>query len=178
MFLAEFFGLFSLSALVTWGFLMAFFFNLFVYSLDVKRRTTLLLSSLVMVVSYSVTDYLFTWISYYNTTYFDWAIHDLITIICLIFVYKLSKTTTPSLLYLLIGLSINLMLALLMHLDIFINKNIEPWFLWDIYTFGVTFIDLVMIVALIVDKDFSGLHKLKNKIVSLFLRPKIARDCN
>ena len=57
MFLAEFFGYFSLSALVTWAFLMAFFFNLFVYSLGVKRETTLLFSSFIMMASYTATDY-------------------------------------------------------------------------------------------------------------------------
>ncbi|MDN3381858.1 hypothetical protein QL995_04070 [Pseudoalteromonas sp. APC 3358] len=168
MFLTDFFGLFSLSALVTWGFLMAFFFNIFVFFLGIKKRTTLLFSSFIMVVSYSATDYFYTWLSYYNTTYLDWAIHDIATIFFLAVIYKIKKITSASFLYLLVGLSINMTLALLMYWDIFINRNIEPWFFWDIYTFGVTAIDLTMIVALIVDRDFLGLHKLKNKTFSYF----------
>ena len=168
MFLADFFGYFSLSALVMWAFLMAFLFNIFVFSLGIKRDTTLLLSSLIMMISYTATDYLFTWISYYNTTYLDWAIHDLATLFFLTIIYKIKKTTSASYLYLLIGLSINMALALLMYWDVFINRNVEPWVFWDIYTFGVTTIDLIMIVSLIVDRDFLGLHKLKNKILRYF----------
>ncbi|PCC12179.1 hypothetical protein [Pseudoalteromonas sp. JB197] len=173
MFLAEFFGFFSLSALVMWGFLMAFLFNIFVFTLDVKRKSTLMLSSFILMLSYSATDYFFTWISYYNTTYFDWAVHDLITILCLGLSYKVIKVTTPSFLYLTLGLSINMLLALLMHVDVFINNNTKPWFFWDAYTFGVTINDFIMIVALIVDRDFLGLHKLKSKVLSLFKKPKL-----
>ncbi|MBH0058781.1 hypothetical protein I6F65_17700 [Pseudoalteromonas sp. SWXJZ94C] len=168
MFLFELFGLFSLSALVMWAFLMAFFFNIFVYSLGVKRNTTLLISSLIMMVSYSATDYLYTWISYYNTTYFDWAIHDAITIASLIIAYSVVKRSSTSLLYLVTGLSINMILVLLMHLDVYIYGNQEPWILWDIYLYSVNVIDLTMVVALIVDRDFLGLHKLKNKTLSYF----------
>mgnify|MGYP005998723375 CR=1 FL=1 len=168
MFLFELFGLFSLSALVMWAFLMAFFFNIFVYSLGVKRNTTLLISSLIMMVSYSATDYLYTWISYYNTTYFDWAIHDAITIASLIIAYSVVKRSSTSLLYLVTGLSINMILVLFMHLDVYIYGNQEPWILWDIYLYSVNVIDLTMVVALIVDRDFLGLHKLKNKTLNYF----------
>lgn len=171
MFLADFFGMFSLSALVMWAFLMAFFFNLFVYSLGVKRKTTLLLSSFIMMVSYTATDYFFTWLSYYNTTYLDWALHDFATILILLIAYKFFKKVTPSFIYLILGLSINMLLATLMYLDVFIYRNQEPWFFWDIYTFTVTANDLLMVAALIIDRDFLGLHILKSKFVSL-LKPK------
>lgn len=164
MFLTEFFGFFSLSALVMWGFLMAFFFNLFVYSLGVKRNTTLLLSSFILFISYSSSDYFLTWLSIYKITYLDWALYDLATLIALAIAYKLIKKTTPSFFYLVFGLSINMNLLFFMYVDVFINNNNTPWFFWDIYTFGVTSIDFVMIVALIVDRDFLGIHKLKNKI--------------
>ncbi|MBH0010718.1 MULTISPECIES: hypothetical protein [unclassified Pseudoalteromonas] len=173
MFLTEFFGLFSLSAFVMWAFLMAFFFNVFVYSLDVKRKTTLLLSSLIMMISYTATDYFYTWLSYYNTTYLDWAIHDLITIIVLIFSFKLLKKTTTSFLYLIVGLSINMLLVLLMYLDVYVYKNNEPWFFWEIYVGFVAFNDLAMVVALIVDRDFLGLHRIKRKLIRLFKSRKI-----
>jgi len=173
MFLTEFFGFFSLSALIMWGFLMAFFFNLFVYSLDVKRNTTLLLSSLIMVVSYSSSDYFLTWLSIYNITYLDWALYDFSTLIFLFVTYQSIKKTTPSFLYLICGLLVNMSLLLAMHIDVFIYNNQEYWLLWSIYTFGVNLIDLIMIVALIVDRDFLGLHKLKNIIVSLFKKSNL-----
>ncbi|MBE0359981.1 hypothetical protein [Pseudoalteromonas aliena] len=171
MFLTEFFGFFSLSALTMWGFLMAFFFNAFVYSLSVKRNTTLLLSSFVMMLSYTVSDYFFTWLSIKTTVLLDWAIYDLITIAILTVAFLIIKKSTPSFLYLIVGLTINSSLFLSMYIDMYIYKNQEPWFLWNIYTFSVNIIDLMMIVALITDRDFLGLHILKSKFVSL-LKPK------
>ncbi|GAA64377.1 hypothetical protein P20311_2172 [Pseudoalteromonas sp. BSi20311] len=86
MFLTEFFGLFSLSAYMMWGFLMAFFFNAFVFSLGIKRESTLLLSSFVMMVSYSSSDYFYTWLSIQNGFLLDWALYDIFTIIALLIV--------------------------------------------------------------------------------------------
>lgn len=124
-----------------------------------------------MMVSYSATDYLYTWISYYNTTYFDWAIHDAITIVSLIIAYGIVRLSSASLLYLITGLSINMLLMLSMHLDVYIYGNQEPWILWDIYLYSVNVIDLTMVVALIVDRDFLGLHKLKSKVLN-YLKSK------
>jgi|TARA_Y100000780_G_C13548803_1_gene364471 hypothetical protein len=170
MFLTEFFGLFSLSAFLMWGFLMAFFFNVFVYTLDVKRRTTLLLSSFIMMVSYTLSDYFFTWLSIQNTLYLDWALYDFATISALLFAYICIKNTTPSFLYLILGLSINSIFFLGMYLDMYIYKNQTPWFFWDVYTFTVNLIDLTMVIALIVDRDFLGIHKLKKFTSQLFMK--------
>jgi len=168
MLLTEFFGFFSLSAFIMWGFLMAFFFNIFVYTLDVKRRTTLLLSSFVMMMSYTISDYFFTWLSIKVKIYLDWAIYDIITITALMGVLFFIKKTTPSFLYLIVGLAINSVFFLMMYVDMYINNNQEHWVLWDLYIYTVNSVDLIMIIALIVDRDFLGLHCLKNKLISLF----------
>ncbi len=123
MILTEFFGLFSLSAFSMWAFLMAFFFNVFVYSLDVKRGTTLLLSSLIMFISYSSYEYFLDWLSIYALTYLDLAIYDGCTIAALLIAKHFIKTSSSSLLYLIFGLSTNLSLALCMQLDTFILRN-------------------------------------------------------
>ncbi len=60
-----------------------------------------------------------------------------------------------------------------MYIDMYVFNNQEPWLFWDIYTFSVNLIDLIMIVALIVDRDFLGLHKLKSKVLSLFKKPTL-----
>ncbi len=173
MFLTDFFGLFSLSAFSMWGFLMAFFFNAFVFSLNTKRNSTLFFSSFVMMVSYTISDYFLTWLSIRAADYFDWAIYDLVTIAILLIVYFFIKKTTPSFLYLIVGLSINSILFLLMYLDVFILNNTQAWFFWDIYSFTVNVVDLIMIVALIVDRDFLGLHKIKSKVISTFTKFKL-----
>ncbi|MCC9661104.1 MULTISPECIES: hypothetical protein [unclassified Pseudoalteromonas] len=174
MFLTELFGVFSLSAFVVWGMLMAFFFNVFVYTLGVKRKTTLLLSSFIMATSYMAGDFLFTWLSPVPATYLDWALYDVVTIVFLVSSYFVFKKTTPSFLYLIIGLSINTTLFLLMYLDLFIYGNTQPWFFWDIYSFGVNIVDLSMIVALIVDRDFLGLNKFKTFIHNSLKTHKLA----
>jgi heme O synthase-like polyprenyltransferase len=178
MFLTELFGVFSLSALVVWGFLMAFFFNVFVYSLCVKRNTTLLISSCLMAISYSVGDYFFTWLSPTPATYLDWAIYDVITLFFLVGILVLIKNTTPSFIYLLTGLTINIIFFLLMYFDLYIKGNTTPWILWDMYSFGVNVIDFTMIVVLIVDRDIFCLDKLKDKILPILSKPKVVRDCN
>ncbi|ASM49163.1 hypothetical protein PESP_a0990 [Pseudoalteromonas espejiana DSM 9414] len=61
----------------------------------------------------------------------------------------------------------------LMYIDVNLYKNNEHWFLWDAYSYSVFSIDLLMIVALIVDRDFLGLHKLKNKLFGLFKSSKL-----
>lgn len=164
MFLKEFFGLFSLSAFSIWGLLMAFLFNVFIYFLDIKRRTTLLPSSFILLISYSLSDYFFSWLNYEASTYLDWALQDYATIFILyLLLYKI-RNTTPSFIYLIVGLSINSALYLLMYYDIFLMGTREPWILWDIYSFGVNIVDLTMIVALIVDRDILGLNKLVSVI--------------
>lgn len=173
MFLTEFFGFFSLSAFIMWGFLMAFFFNIFVYSLDVKRNTTLLLSSFIMIVSYTVSDYFFTWLSIKVRVFLDWAIYDIATILALTAIYFIIKKTTPSFFYLIIGLTINSLLFICMYVDMYVLNNQEYWFFWDVYIYSVNLIDLIMVIALIVDRDFLGLHKLKSKVLSLFKKTKL-----
>lgn len=160
MFLKEFFGLFSLSAFSMWGLLMAFLFNVFIYSLNVKRSTTLLTSSFILLVSYSFSDYFFSWLNYEATIYLDWAIQDYITIFFLGLLYLKVRRATPSFAYLIVGLLFNSLLYLLMYYDIYLSGNREPWILWDIYSFGINIVDFTMIVALIVDRDILGLNKL------------------
>ena len=167
MFLQELFGLFSLSAFFMWGFLMAFFFNVFIYAIGLKKGTTLLLSSFVMMCSYTLSDYFFTWLSLKNSLYLNFALYDVATITALIIVYKLVKKTTPSFLYLVLGLSINTIFFLLMHVDSEIYENTHYWWFWEVYMYTVNLIDITMIVALIVDRDILGLHKLKNATCTL-----------
>ena len=151
---------------------MAFFFNAFVFSLGIKRDTTLLLSSFIMMTSYTLSDYFFTWLSIENSLYLDWALYDYGTIAALTLAFVLFKKTTYSFLYIILCLFINSILSLFMYFDMYLSNNREPWFLWDIYTFGVNIIDLIMIVVLIVDRDFLGLHKLKSKLCDLFKSTK------
>lgn len=168
MYLTEHFGL-SLGALVVWGFMMAFFFNLFLWFADLKRNKVLLITSFVAFISYFISDHLFTWYEDSNI-YLQWALYDIITIsfILLGIFFVKFKEYSPASTYVLIGLFTNTLLFFFMYYDLHIIENSTPWILWDIYSFGVNIVDFTMIVALIVDRDILGLIKLKNGIKALF----------
>ncbi|BED88354.1 hypothetical protein PspMM1_08220 [Pseudoalteromonas sp. MM1] len=125
-----------------------------------------MLSSFVMMVSYTLSDYFFTWLSIKTTVYLDWAIYDVLTILILYVSLACKKKASFSFIYLIVGLSINLTFFLLMYFDLYVHQNKEEWLLWDIYAVSVNIIDVIMIVALIVDRDILGLNKVKNKILS------------
>jgi len=128
-----------------------------------------------MFVSYFSSDSFFSWFST-TETYLHWAFWDLVTLSLIILFAKFVKEHNPtSFYYICSGLSVNTLLFLAIYYDIYIKYNKEPWLLWDIYSFGVNIVDLVMIVALIVDRDFLGLIKLKSYITSLF-KKKVAHQ--
>lgn len=175
MFFIEQLGFFSLSAMSAWGFLMAFFFNIFVYFIDEnKRKTTLLLTSFIMMLSYIGGDYFFNWLTYTATTFLDWALYDIATLVFLVASFFIIKRTTPSFIYLVIGLIINTLLFLSVYIDVEVYKNTTHWILWDIYSLGVNIVDFTMIIALIVDRDFLLLNKLKNTVFSSLKTHKLA----
>ena len=54
-----------------------------------------------------------------------------------------------------------------MYLDVYYIKTMNLGFSGIYIQFQLILYDLVMVVALIVDRDFLGLHKLKNKLLQL-----------
>ena len=172
MFLTDHFGL-SLGALVVWGFMMAFFFNIFLYTATPKKNLILLFSSFIMFISYFSSDSFFSWFST-TETYLHWAVWDLVTLSLILLFAKFIKDQKPAAFYYVCtGLLVNTVLFLAIYYDIYVKYTKEPWVLWDIYSFGVNIADFVMIVALIVDRDFLGLVKLKACLSSLF-KQKVA----
>lgn len=168
MYLTEHFGL-SLGALVVWGFMMAFFFNLFLWFADLKRDKVLLITSFVAFISYFVSDHLFTWFEN-SGIYLQWALYDIATLSLILLGAYVAKASLKScaFVYVVIGLLANTFLFYCMYYDLHIIENTTPWVLWDIYSFGVNIIDFTMIVALIVDRDILGLIRIKNGIKALF----------
>ncbi len=86
MYLTEHFGL-SLGALVVWGFMMAFFFNLFLWFCDLKKDIVLLLASTTIFISYFLSDHFLTWFSG-SDTYLYWSAYDILTL-CIVFLPQL-----------------------------------------------------------------------------------------
>ncbi|WP_249365784.1 hypothetical protein [Pseudoalteromonas sp. NEC-BIFX-2020_002] len=173
MYLTEHFGL-SLGALVVWGFMMAFFFNLFLWFADLKRDKVLLITSFFAFISYFVSDHLFTWFES-SQIYLQWALYDIATlgvIFASAFMVK-PNLKSPAFFYVVLGLIANTFLFFSMYYDLHVIENTKTWILWDIYSFGVNIIDFTMIVALIVDRDILGLIKLKHVVMSFFKTRRI-----
>ncbi|SFC68255.1 hypothetical protein [Pseudoalteromonas denitrificans] len=156
----------SLGALVVWGFLMALLFNLLMKYSKSKKDSLLFFSAFIMFSSYFISDHF--WDLYkVSEIYLIWFSYDVIT---LIVIFWFSKTfnlkTSFGVRYVYIGLVINSLFFLSMHIDTRVLGNAEHWWLWDLYSAGVNLIDFMMIFALILDKDYLGIFRFYKFVTS------------
>ncbi|WP_105253908.1 hypothetical protein [Pseudoalteromonas sp. T1lg75] len=153
-----------MGAFVVWGFLMAMLFNLMLIGFKAKKDFKLVLVSIIMFISYFISDHFFGFFST-SDMYLTWFIYDLVTLLIILPALTIGKSkVSPGVVYVIIGLSLNSLLFLFMHLDITVQGNREEWWLWSVYSIGVNVIDFFMIVVLIVDKDIFGFITLKNYV--------------
>ncbi|ADT67751.1 MULTISPECIES: hypothetical protein [Pseudoalteromonas] len=147
----------NLGNFILWLFLIAFLYNL--SSSINKQDKSLLHISLIMMISY----FLSAFLSLETSTYKDYFIFDLTTIFTLFLWRKITLQNTPiAFYYLILGLGVNTCLFLGMHYDVQVKGNIDYWWFWAAYGFGVILFDLIMALALFINKDFLGLVRLKN----------------
>ena len=148
---------FYIGALVQWGFLMAFLYS-FVSSINKpdKKRVWL---SLVMTVSYLSS----LFIDIQTVLYLDFFYFDMATIFALV-ILNLFIRERFIFVYLLVGLSVNAILFLGMHLDAVVFNNYEPWLFTIVYSWLVNFNDFAMVAVFFIKKDFLGLVRLKNVV--------------
>ena len=148
---------FYIGALVQWGFLMAFLYS-FVSSINTpdKKRVWL---SLVMTVSYLSS----LFIDIQTVLYLDFFYFDMATIFALV-ILNLFIRERFIFVYLLVGLSVNAILFLGMHLDAVVFNNYEPWLFTIVYSWLVNFNDFAMVAVFFIKKDFLGLVRLKNVV--------------
>lgn len=152
-----------LGAFIEWGFLMAFLFNL---AINInKTDSRVLVISFIMMISYFISG--FVKLSIYS--YLNWLYFDLLTIfVILAWMYFAKVVNFCGTTYILFGLTLNSILMLSIFIDIFIYENKSEWFLWTLYSFGVNTIDVIMILVLLVNKDFLYLHKAYTRMFEKF----------
>ncbi|WOC25641.1 hypothetical protein LY624_13790 [Pseudoalteromonas sp. N1230-9] len=144
---------------IEWGFLMAFLFNL-AMSINKNDRRPLILA-FIMMLSYFLSGVL----ELSSFHYLNWLYYDLVTIIIIVAWLKLKQHPIfYAAIYILIGLLLNSFLMLSIYIDIFVYDNTTPWLLWTIYSLGVNSIDIMMILALLLNKDFLKLGALVSHI--------------
>ena len=135
------------AAFSQWGFLMAFLYCL-VSSINKENKSPVYLSAL-MLCSYIFGSY----IKLLDNLYLNWAFYDFITIVALLSlqyfnVFKRNK----AFLFLVLALITNAVLTLLLHYDLYVLYNFEPWWYWSVYSIGVNVIDVLMMLSLVVNQ--------------------------
>ncbi|MEM0514116.1 hypothetical protein WCN91_01450 [Pseudoalteromonas sp. YIC-827] len=153
-----------LNTFVNWGFMMALLFNLVSYSEVSYRARSPLWLCLTINLSYLAT-------SVIDVTYIYpfWATADLLTLAAL-FVVQKKREQIPALYYCAVGLALNASLHLTMYLDIDVLNNYDPWWLWTLYSVGINLNDALMIIALVVNRDFLGLCRAGRLLKTVFQR--------
>ena len=121
-----------------WGFLMAFLYCL-ASSINKENKSPVYLSAL-MLCSYISSGY----INLLESLYLNWALYDFITILALF-----------------ISLTTNAVLTLIMHYDLYVLYNIEPWWYWSFYSIGINTIDILMMLSLILNRNILRMLPLK-----------------
>ncbi|ODS15890.1 hypothetical protein BCD66_03635 [Pseudoalteromonas tetraodonis] len=152
LFLADY-----IDAFIQWGFLMALLYT-FVSSINTANKLLVYLAS-IMFFSYLIGDFLLV----FKNVYLNWIFFDFATV-CIIFIITKASSFESDVAknYIVSGLLINACLTYAIYIDLYINWNSEPWWLWSLYSMGVNIIDLIMIIAIFINKDFLGLVRLKN----------------
>ncbi len=154
-----------IGVLVQWGFLMAFLYSLTTSINNPTKQAVWL--SLVMAISYCFSFF----IDIYDITYIELFCYDVVTLFFIFFLrYYLPEKRIST--YLLFGLSINSILFLAMHIDVFVRGNYEPWWFWSVYTVVINMMDIIMVGIFFVKKDFLMLVHATDKLVNGVMRLK------
>lgn len=163
--LAFFFG-----AFMTWGFLIAFLFNVFGKVVGFKDSYSIIVTALIVFMSYFFSEQI---VEFSRTTrvYLEWVTQDIITIFAIFFVHKASKIKHHRVsYYVYLGLTLNGLLHTFIWVDIQVLANQDPWWFWSVYSFGINIIDYAMIITLIVGRDWLGLVRfgrfIRNKAIA------------
>ncbi len=167
----------SLASLIMWGFMMAFLYNVVKKSSAPNSDPSVMWMSLAIFLSYFVSDPLLNLslgvdLMYSYKSYLIWALCDLFTLIVILLIAR-KKTieSFPAKLYVIIGLTVNMLLFIGMHIDINMVNRFDPWWFWSFYSVTVNVMDVMMIIALFCNKDFLGLVRGYNRLRGL-LKPE------
>ena len=156
-----------LGIFITWLFVFTFLYNLSAAINKPDNSRTQL--SFIMMISYTLTLYIY---AYTPSVYLQLFAFDVATII-VIFIWRkcMGKVIPISFYYLILGLCINASLFMSMHIDTIIQLYGGYWWLWGVYGLVVPFVDFIMALVLITNKDILGLVKLKNTVLNHKTKP-------
>ncbi|MGK2236936.1 MAG: hypothetical protein ACI85L_002099 [Pseudomonadota bacterium] len=143
-------------AFTQWGFLMAFLYCL-TSTINKENKSSVYLSAL-MLCSYISSGY----INLLESLYLNWALYDFITILALLTLqYFKVLQRSAAFHFIIISLTINAVLTLILHYDLYVLYNIEPWWYWSFYSIGVNSIDTLMMLSLVLNRNIIQMLHLK-----------------
>ncbi len=152
-------------AFVNWGFMMALLFNLVSYSDSRNRSRSPLRVALVICVSYLSTVPL----SYGFYLYPLYVLADMLTI-AMILIVQYRQAKIPAMYYCVFFLFLNGLLHAVIFIDLDIVGTDQAWWLWSLYSIGINFNDAMMIIVLIINRDFLGLCRAGRYLKAIFQR--------
>lgn len=148
---------------------LAFLLNAFFYISSISKNLSLLITSTVMAMSYFTSNHFIDLSASRENIYISWILYDILTILLIISLNKLTKQKyCCAAKYTIIGLTLNAILFLLIHIDLRILDNREPWWFWYFYTLAINTIDVIMVAVLILDRDFLCVKFFKNRVKKHF----------
>lgn len=142
---------------------MAFLYNLVKKSATPNGDKTLMWISLTIFFSYFCSDPLMISnlgldLVHSQVTYLLWFFFDLICLSTILLITnRVSVSEVPAKLYVMVGLTVNMLLFLGMHIDLNYLHHYEQWWFWSFYSVTVNLMDVMMVLALLTNKDFLGL---------------------
>ncbi len=149
-----------ISSFTVWGFFMALFYHCIIYLLSDFKSKKLLFVSALMFISYYLSNEIIE-INMPTYMYLVWTLYDLATLALVFALSYLIKESNPiGISYVKLGLTINALLFFSMYLDINVIGNRESWFLWSLYSIGVNVVDVLMFLALILNRDILGIFSI------------------
>ena len=151
------------------------------YPLKKQQAHEILILSLVMSVSYAIPmpfDYIY-WLSEVRSVYMPNTPYMVLDILTILFIYSFVKIETNlgelCRFYLTVALGVNASLFFLLQLDLLlIHEGLKEsgfWWFWTVFSYGINGSDLIMVLVLVVQKDFLGWYKLSEKIKGAYTRP-------
>ncbi|MEO2280399.1 hypothetical protein [Pseudoalteromonas pernae] len=154
-----------ISAFVNWGFMMALLLNLTNYSEPENRKSSPIWLTAIICISYMSTSFISN--SYY--LYPTFILADLTTI-ALIWLLQSKLEKIVALHYCTVFLLLNSLLHAAIFIDFDVVGNTEAWWLWSLYSTGINFNDAMMIIVLIINRDFLGLCRAGRYLKAIFQR--------
>jgi len=150
-------------------------------SLKKEQAYEVLILSVVMSVSYAIPmpfDYIY-WLSEERSVYIPNTPYMVLDILTILFIYSFVKIGTNlgklCRLYLTIALGVNASLFFLLQLDLLLIyeglKEGDFWWFWTVFSYGINTFDLIMVLVLVIQRDFLGWYKLAEKIKGAESRP-------